>query len=42
MARSAREYADIITSMSARQAGARLGRSAREIVRWRAALREAS
>jgi hypothetical protein len=39
---SAREYADVITSMPARQAGERLGMSEREIVRWRAALREAS
>jgi hypothetical protein len=39
---SAREYADVIKSMPARQAAERLGRSAREIVRWRAALREAS
>ena len=36
-----REYADVITSMSAAQAAAKLGRSARTICRWRAALREA-
>jgi hypothetical protein len=42
MAENAREYADIITTLSARRAAEQLGRSEREIVRWRRALREAS
>lgn len=42
MADSAREYADVITTLTARRAASQLGRSQRQIVRWRRALREAS
>lgn len=39
---SAREYAHVITSLSARQAAIKLGITQRTVQRWRAALREAS
>ena len=41
-AEKAREYEHVITTLSARRAAERLGVSARTVVRWRAALREAS
>jgi hypothetical protein len=40
-AERAREYAHVITTLSARAAGEKLGISARTVQRWRAALREA-
>jgi Homeodomain-like domain len=41
-AEHAREYERVITSLSARRAAEQLGISPRTVVRWRAALREAS
>lgn len=42
VAESIQEHADVITSLPAHLAAERLGRSERQIQRWRRALREAS